>query len=363
MYTILFYTNNREQEVIGVRNLFKGIRKEELFPTNKIVDMAKNFHFGEEEKIAKITYDLAEVNLQHIENVLKEIMDVEKIEEMDIQVILYGISSTTADIIEYLSEEYSGIKIKLISNTYEALIYDKEERENYFKCLKLAKKGKVYKLYFMKKGIAEAYKNQGYNAGYLMQNFKLDETKKEKAKKKRSMIENARKEDTTIIGVYTSDRMWNQNIYNTLSVAKFIDNSVLRYNMSILRDFEFVNKQYINSIPIYLNPRDEKTLLTEILKTNIVLDLAFTNNFNLVTLMAMELKKPFLVGNTSDLFSDLDLDIKDIYVTGEEDNPFRNSKKVMEILERNLRDVEKIYEWKMEYNKIQKENFDNMINE
>lgn len=358
MQTILFYTNKKEQETLVIENMFKDIRKEELFPVWKM-------EYKYLKDIKKINYDVVDINKAHVDAVISEVLNSEKITSNDLQIIIYGIDKGVSKIINHIHSKYEGITIKLISNTYEGLIFYDYERKNFFKCLELLKENKIKKMYFMKKGIVSAYKNLGYNVEYLMQNYKLDESTLSELKIKKEKLN---KSDKTIIGAYPQDSLWNNNVYNTLSVAKFIDNSILRYNVKILRDYEFVKTQEINSIPVYLNVRNEKNIAEEIIKNDVVLDLDFTNNFNLTTLLAIELEVPFIVGNNMDLFKDLKIDknVEELVVTNSEDNPYTNSQKLETLLsnENVLKDtIAKLVKWKKEYNKIQQENFEKMLND
>ena len=54
-------------------------------------------------------------------------------------------------------------KIKVISEIYEGTLFYDRERIPFLEILELLKKQKIYKMYFLKKGIYEAYLNMGYN--------------------------------------------------------------------------------------------------------------------------------------------------------------------------------------------------------
>lgn len=367
MYTILLYTNTKEQETAIIKNMLKDvkdIRIEELYPVGRL-----EYKHLKDLKILK--WDIVDINIKYVDGILKETLNGEfdgiSKSEKEVQIIIYGIDKGVSKVIRYISEIYPDVKIKLISNTYEGLIFYDYERKNFFKCLELLKENKIHKLYFLKKNIAEAYKNLGYNVSYLMQNYKVDSKLIEETSKIRNNLKSLLKEnDNNVkIGVYKSNGFWNNNVYNTLSVAKFINNAVLRCNINILRDYEFINKQNINSNIVYFNQRDENKLVREIAKNDIVLDLDFTNNFTVVSLIAMQLKVPFLIGNNQDLFTDLEFKNSDLFVSNSEDNPLENSKKVMEILKNKNKEKlsEELFDWKKEYDKIQENNLNKMLND
>lgn len=274
----------------------------------------------------------------------KELMQ-NKIDYKDVnQLIIFAISDETIDIIEKLKEK---VKIKVISDIYEGILFNHKEKDNYLKVLKYLKNKDIYKLYFLKKGVYEAYKIKNYNVGYIMPNYIVNNIKTKKKSK-----------ENLVIGAYKHHFNWNNNTVNTLSVARFFDNSLLVYN----RYDDYIEKDFLDVFKINYKIleqfKDLDSYLKSLANSSIVLDLEFTNNFNLNFMMASELKIPCLLGNNSDFFYNLDFKEKELFVTSSEDNPYLNSLKIKELL--NNKNLEKIlndlYKWKQEYNKLQKEN-------
>jgi hypothetical protein len=274
----------------------------------------------------------------------KELMQ-NKIDYKDVnQLIIFVISDETIDIIEKLKEK---VKIKVISDIYEGILFNHKEKDNYLKVLEYLKNKDIYKLYFLKKGVYEAYKIKNYNVGYIMPNYIVNNIKTKKKSK-----------ENLVIGAYKHHFNWNNNTVNTLSVARFFDNSLLVYN----RYDDYIEKDFLDVFKINYKIleqfKDLDSYLKSLANSSIVLDLEFTNNFNLNFMMASELKIPCLLGNNSDFFYNLDFKEKELFVTSSEDNPYLNSLKIKELL--NNKNLEKIlndlYKWKQEYNKLQKEN-------
>lgn len=274
----------------------------------------------------------------------KELMQ-NKIDYKDVnQLIIFAISDKTIDIIEKLKEK---VKIKVISDIYEGILFNHKEKDNYLKVLEYLKNKDIYKLYFLKKGVYEAYKIKNYNVGYIMPNYIVNNIKTKKKSK-----------ENLVIGAYKHHFNWNNNTVNTLSVARFFDNSLLVYN----RYDDYIEKDFLDVFKINYKIleqfKDLDSYLKSLANSSIVLDLEFTNNFNLNFMMSSELKIPCLLGNNSDFFSNLDFKEKELFVTSSEDNPYLNSLKIKELL--NNKNLEKIlndlYKWKQEYNKLQKEN-------
>ena len=274
----------------------------------------------------------------------KELMQ-NKIDYKDVnQLIIFAISDETIDIIEKLKEK---VKIKVISDIYEGILFNHKEKDNYLKVLKYLKNKDIYKLYFLKKGVYEAYKIKNYNVGYIMPNYIVNNIKTKKKSK-----------ENLVIGAYKHHFNWNNNTVNTLSVARFFDNSLLVYN----RYDDYIEKDFLDVFKINYKIleqfKDLDSYLKSLANSSIVLDLEFTNNFNLNFMMASELKIPCLLGNNSDFFYNLDFKEKELFVTSSEDNPYLNSLKIKEMLEnKNLEKIlNDLYKWKQEYNKLQKEN-------
>lgn len=274
----------------------------------------------------------------------KELMQ-NKIDYKDVnQLIIFAISDETIDIIEKLKEK---VKIKVISDIYEGILFNHKEKDNYLKVLEYLKNKDIYKIYFLKKGVYEAYKIKNYNVGYIMPNYIVNNIKTKNNSK-----------ENLVIGAYKHHFNWNNNTVNTLSVARFFDNSLLVYN----RYDDYIEKDFLDVFKINYKIleqfKDLDSYLKALANSSIVLDLEFTNNFNLNFMMASELKIPSLIGNNSDFFYNLDFKEKELFVTSSEDNPYLNSLKIKEMLEtKNLEKIlNDLYKWKQEYNKLQKEN-------
>ena len=260
------------------------------------------------------------------------------------QLIIFAISDETIDIIEKLKEK---VKIKVISDIYEGILFNHKEKDNYLKVLEYLKNKDIYKLYFLKKGVYEAYKIKNYNVGYIMPNYIVN-----------NKIDKKKSKENLVIGAYKHHFNWNNNTVNTLSVARFFDDSLLVYN----RYDDYIEKDFLDVFKINYKIleqfKDLDSYLKALANSSIVLDLEFTNNFNLNFMMTSELKIPCLLANNSDFFYNLDFKEKDLFITSSEDNPYLNSIKIKELL--NNKNLEKIlndlYKWKQEYNKLQKEN-------
>ena len=101
----------------------------------------------------------------------------------------------------------------------------------------MSKDGTINNIAFLKKSMYEVYSKIGIKCSYILENLILSKTdKKEK-------IQNG----LFNIGIYPFNYTWDKNIYNQLSVGKFIDNSNINYNPLDSKMEEFLNTMKIKS--------------------------------------------------------------------------------------------------------------------
>ena len=266
------------------------------------------------------------------------------------QLIIFSINDETINLIEKLKYK---VKIKVITDIYEGILFNHKEKDNYLKIIKYLKNKDIYKLYFLKKGIYEAYLSKKYNVGYIMPNYIVEKEQKKQDNNK------------LIIGAYKHHFNWNNNTVNTLSVARFFDNSILFYN----RYDDYIEKDFLDIFNINYKAIDQFKNIDEYVKnislSSVVLDIEFTNNFNFNFMIAAELRVPCLIGNNNDFFNNLNFKYKDIFITSSEDNPYLNSLKIKDFLNKNNLNkiLEELYIWKQKYNKLQKDNIKKVMEE
>ena len=82
------------------------------------------------------------------------------------QIIFLGLEIGWDKLIIKLKQKYNNLKIKIICNTQDSLLYYDYERENFFKLLELSKKNIINNIAFLKKGQYEVYNSLGYNCSY-----------------------------------------------------------------------------------------------------------------------------------------------------------------------------------------------------
>lgn len=386
MRTIIYYSDRKKVEAKIIENMFKGYSLEKITTkeSKKDNEYVENIEEKLEDNKEEKNYDIRSKSKTKIrEEIFAKIdekiaEEKEKYPNEDIQLIFFGTDKIVIDAIRYVKKEYENIRIKLISDTYEGLIFDSNEMENFANSLKLAKENIVEKIYFFKKGIAKAYEKLGYDASYIMQNYviaeeehsryeKIVEEREDKKQKERKLEEKNLKdsEEKIIIGAYPSGNEWNNNIYNIFSIPCFIENAILKYKVQSKRDKDFVNMYNIEAIPVKFKNEDVDSLISNISESDVVLDLDFTANHNINFLIAASLGIPCLVGDNHDMFYDLPFMYSGMITTCAEDNPYENAENIENILESSdIYDLkEKLKLWKKEYDKIQKQNLENIIGE
>lgn len=255
------------------------------------------------------------------------------------QIIFFGLEIGWDKLIETIKSENANIKIKVICNTLDSLLYYDYERDNFFRLLEMSKNSIIDDIAFLRKGQYETYSAIGYKCSYLMENYTMN---------KRIKLD-SQKRDKINVGIYPLNYVWDKNIFNQLSIAKFIENCNLNFNDLDPRMEEFLKKMKIEYVKDKVEEINEENLIKCIQKNDVIIASTFTDYFHTVFFISMEMGIPCLIGNNSDFF-DNDDELKKYIVTSAEDNPITNSEMVKNILE-NKEKIQKLYgEWKEKYN-------------
>lgn len=159
--TIVLYSTKNEKDSLCIESMFREYDMQEIYTLNKNVNSEYThiYTWTKKEEIEE-SY-IYELNKSIVNNVLKN-NDYS-------QIIIYGIDIVMIETIKYIiaKNEKRGegkkYKIKVISEIYEGTLFYDRERIPFLEILELLKKQKIYKMYFLKKGIYEAYLNMGYN--------------------------------------------------------------------------------------------------------------------------------------------------------------------------------------------------------
>ena len=269
------------------------------------------------------------------------------------QIIFSGLEIGWDKEIKDIKEKYPDVKIKVICNTQDSLLYYDYERQNFFNLLELSKKNIIDDIAFLRKGQYEVYKSLGYKCSFLRENYILDKTNKLEAKKKNETID---------IGIYPLNYTWDKNIFNQLCIAKYIENSNLNYNEIDERMKDFVDTMNIKATSDKIEKIDEKTVQEKVAKNDINIATSFTEYVHPVFWISMEQEVPCIIGNTMDFFQDEeDKKLRDYLVTEAEDNSIINSKMVEKCLENKEEVIELYNNWKEKYNKIANESIKNFL--
>ncbi len=273
----------------------------------------------------------------------------EEIDKGVAQIIFSGFEIGWDKLVEYIKEK--NIKVKVICNTQDSLLYYEYERNNFFRLLELSKKRKIDNIAFLRKGQYEVYKSLDYKCSYLMENYILKEENKKKIKEKNDILD---------IGIYPLNYTWDKNIFNQLCIGKMVDNSNINYNELDERITDFLTTMEINSKPDMINKIDEDEIIDKVIKNDINISLSFTEYFHPVFFISMEQGIPCIIGNTSDLFEENEILDKYI-VTKAEDNPIINGKLVEECLKNKDIVIEEYRKWKKDYNEKARRNIQQFL--
>ena len=159
--TIVLYSTKNEKDALCIESMFRGYDMQEIY-TLKPNITSEYMHVytwtKNEELEESYIYDLN-----------RKIVD-DRLENSNYnQIIIYGTDIVMIETIEYIisknkeREEKDKFKVKVISEIYEGTLFYDRERSSFLKCIELLKEKEIYKMYFLKKGIYEAYLNMGYN--------------------------------------------------------------------------------------------------------------------------------------------------------------------------------------------------------
>lgn len=322
---ILLYADKKPEDNICIKNMFKNNRKINLGWTD--------FDYNNNMKIVK-------------EQIMKKGVN---------QIIFLGLEIGWNKFIRDIKKEYKNLKIKIICNTQDSLLYYEYERNNFFDLLKLSKDRIIDDIAFLRKGQCELYRSLGYKCSYLMQNYIMKDKNRKNAKKRNDVID---------IGIYPLNYTWDKNIFNQLCIGKFIEDSNINYNPLDERMTDFLNTMEIKSTEDKLEKIDETNLSYKAVKNDINISCAFTEYLHPLFFISMEQAVPCLIGNTSDLFKNLpNKELEEYVVTIAEDNAIINSEKVKKCIEDKDKIISLYKTWKKEYNKMAEESIKTFIGE
>lgn len=267
------------------------------------------------------------------------------------QIIFSGLEIGWDKLIRTIKSKHTNIKIKVICNTTDSLLYYNYERENFFNLLKLSKENLIEDIAFLRKGQYELYNKLGYKCSYLMQNYTLSKKKTTNKEKVGNKLN---------IGIYPLNYSWDKNIFNQLCIAKMIENCIVNYNRLDERMEDFLTTMSIENKEDTIKEINEDNIISKVIKNDINIDCSFTNYLNPMFFISMEQGIPCIIGNTTDLFNDND-EIKQYIVTLAEDNPIENAKIVKKCIE-NKEEIMTMYKkWKENYNKRANKNIQTFI--
>lgn len=256
------------------------------------------------------------------------------------QVIFSQIVDGWTDVLKNIKDKNKDIIIKVIwhANNYEVLSdYTWQLNKN---VLELYNKEYINCFAFVKKNMAEFYKEAGYRTSYITNNVNTTGIQKKLTKK--VDFNNIK------VGVYNANSRELKNAYTQLSAIKYTENAtadIVPTNEAILKFASIIKLKY-TSLPDYI---PTKTLLERCQENDINLYITYTECSPMFPLESFEVGVPCLVGNNNDYFQDTELG-KYVIIDREDDAEYI-SKKIMKCLE-NKEEIMKLYnEWKKQYDK------------
>ena len=142
--TIVLYSTKNEKDALCIESMFRGYDMQEIYTLKPNITSEYMHVYTWTKK--------EELEESYIYDLNRKIVD-DRLENSNYnQVIIYGTDIVMIETIEYI-----------ISEIYEGTLFYDRERSSFLKCIELLKEKEIYKMYFLKKGIYEAYLNMGYN--------------------------------------------------------------------------------------------------------------------------------------------------------------------------------------------------------
>ena len=159
--TIVLYSTKNEKDALCIESMFRGYDMQEIYTLKPNITSEYMHVYTWTKK--------EELEESYIYDLNRKIVD-DRLEYSNYnQIIIYGTDIVMIETIEYIirknkeREEKDKFKVKVISEIYEGTLFYDRERLSFLKCIELLKEKEIYKMYFLKKGIYEAYLNMGYN--------------------------------------------------------------------------------------------------------------------------------------------------------------------------------------------------------
>ena len=159
--TIVLYSTKNEKDALCIESMFRGYDMQEIYTLKPNITSEYMHVYTWTKK--------EELEESYIYDLNRKIVD-DRLENSNYnQVIIYGTDIVMIETIEYIirknkeREEKDKFRIKVISEIYEGTLFYDRERSSFLKCIELLKEKEIYKMYFLKKGIYEAYLNMGYS--------------------------------------------------------------------------------------------------------------------------------------------------------------------------------------------------------
>lgn len=281
--------------------------------------------------------------------VLDEIVKNDKIETVIFSQMVDG----WEDLIKELHRAKKELKIKVIwhANNYETISdYTWNLKKE---LISMYNDGYVCALGFVKKTMAEFYKNRGYNAYYFSNNVNSNinqnekEYNKEEKRKEEYKEKDKDKEKEIKIGLYNAHSREIKNIFTQMLATKFFENAVVDIVPSSEQIEEYAkmnNMKYTNVS--YFIPTDE--LMERIKQNDINVYATFTECAPMFPMESFESGVPCIIGNNNDYFKGSKL--RDYVCVNREDDPVEIYNKIKEVIE-NKEEVMELYKkWKTNFN-------------
>lgn len=367
------FLNKTINNIFGIKS---GIKKS-IFGIYKFARMKYSIHFNIKKRVNRVRESLNNYKEDYLiicDPDVKEIKDIvynnfkENILELREQhtkkeaeliakeilnskkntIIFNSYSKGWENIIKTIKKQNAKIKIKNIIYHNNSFLSNPYYSEITKTLVDLYFKGLIDEFGFMNENNYNFYKQKGYKSKLIYNCIEINNKNEYK-----------KSANSDKIGMYYEGEGFEKNIYNQISAISLIENPrldciPLNYKISDLCSklnvTLFGNKSMCSKEELY----------KKIVDCNIILNITFSNNIEILPIESLELGVPCLVGNCTSYFKDSELE--KYLVVNEADNIIEINQKIDYVLD-NKAEILKIYKnWKEQYDEKSKNSIKEFLN-
>ena len=256
-------------------------------------------------------------------------------------VVFSALAKGWSDIARKLKAKKEDVSIKVIWHGSNSMHIEEYDWDRFSEMFKLYNDGIIDSLCFVKKSMADFYKQKGYRTEFLMNNVHIDNINIKSDKKDYEGIK---------IGIYASGDRWVKNFYNQLCATSLFEKAIVDCVPTSQKVFDFAELLDLNvSGNIESLPREQ--LFYRMAENDLNMYVTFTECAPLLPLESFELGVPCITGNNHHYWEDSEL--SKYIVVDETDDVLKIYERMKYCLDNKEKVMNLYRKWKKEYDKQQ----------